>query len=286
MIKWIKARWKPYLMILLAVQLFVYFKGCASSFLLYPSTDHHNAMGATSRPVETENGRLEVWAFRTKACRDAEPLAYVLSFCGNGSRAEDMAWWTAERWRNRPVEVWSLNYPGYGGSEGAAALNKIPPAALATYDSLRAVAKDRPIFIDSDSLGTAASIYVAAKRPVVAMILKNPPPLRSLVFQRHGWWNLWLLATPVALQIPAELNAPTMGPYVNIPACFLLSDHDEVVPPRYHDMVVKAYAGPTLVIDLPYAGHNSPVDAQSEKKVQAWLEQQWSRVFPATQPVR
>ena len=145
---------------------------------------------------------------------------------------------------------------------------------------------DIVIFIDSDSLGTAASIYVAAKRPVVAMILKNPPPLRSLVFQRHGWWNLWLLATPVALQIPAELNAPTMGPYVNIPACFLLSDHDEVVPPRYHDMVVKAYAGPTLVIDLPYAGHNSPVDAQSEKKVQAWLEQQWSRVFPATQPVR
>ena len=142
MIKWIKARWKPYLMILLAVQLFVYFKGCASSFLLYPSTDHHNAMGATSRPVETENGRLEVWAFRTKACRDAEPLAYVLSFCGNGSRAEDMAWWTAERWRNRPVEVWSLNYPGYGGSEGAAALNKIPPAALATYDSLKAVAGD------------------------------------------------------------------------------------------------------------------------------------------------
>ncbi len=187
---WLKRRWKAYLVAFLCVQLFVYFKGCASSFLLYPSTDHRNAMGATSRPVETDHGKLEVWTFRTKACGDGEPKAYILSFCGNGSRAEDMAWWTAERWRSRPVEVWSLNYPGYGGSEGSAKLQLIPPAALATYDVLKSVAGDRPILIDSDSLGTATSIYVAAKRPVVAMILKNPPPLRRLVFQRHGWWNL------------------------------------------------------------------------------------------------
>ncbi len=76
-----------------------------------------------------------------------------------------------------------------------------------------------------------------------------------------------------------------MGPYVAVPACFLLSDNDEVVPPKYHDRVVNAYAGPKLVIDLPYATHNSPVDAASEKNVQAWIDQQWSRVFPATQPV-
>jgi hypothetical protein len=40
---------------------------------------------------------------------------------------------------------------------------------------------------------------VAANRPCAGLVLTNPPPLRNMILQRFGWWNLWLLATPVAL---------------------------------------------------------------------------------------
>ncbi len=267
------------------MQLFVYFKGCASSFLLFPSTQHINPLGATSRPVQIGTNTLDIWTARSKACGIDDPKAFVLAFCGNGTRAEDITWYIAERWRRRPVEVWCMNYPGYGGSTGGATLDSIPPAALATYDALKAVAGDRPIFIDADSIGTTCAIYVASKRPVAAMVLQNPPPLRRLIIQRHGWWNLWLLATPIALQVPSEMNSTSTGPYATAPACFLLADSDEIVPPKYHDMVVNAYAGEKVVIDLPYATHNSPVDSASEVKLQKWLDEQWVRTFPTTQPV-
>ncbi|CAN5425733.1 alpha/beta hydrolase [soil metagenome] len=283
---WMKRRWKFYLTAIVCLEIFVAFAGCANTFLLIPSTDKREAMGATSRPVMIGSNTLEIWTQRSKACGTDEPKAYVLEFCGNGTRAEDIAWFVAERWAKWPVEVWCMNYPGYGGSTGPAYLKSIPPAALATYDSLRAIAGSRPIFLEANSLGTTAAIYVAANRPTPALVLQNPPPLRRLIFQHHGWWNLWLLATPVTLQIPIELNSPSWAPLVHAPACFLLADEDEVVPPKYHDMVVDAYVGPKLVINLPYATHNSPVDAASEKIVRQWIAKQWDQAFPTTQPVR
>jgi len=282
---WIKRRWKVYLGLIVCLELFVTFAGCANTFLLVPSVDQRNALGATSRPIVIGDQTLEIWTQRSKACGTGEPKAYVLEFCGNGTRAEDITWFVAERWGKWPVEVWCLNYPGYGGSTGPAKLSSIPPAALATYDTIRSLAGDRPIFLEANSMGTTAAIYVAANRPTPGLILQNPPPLRRLIMQRHGWWNLWLLATPVTLQIPIELNSTTWGPKVNAPACFLLADGDEVVPAAYHDMVVDAYAGPKLVIHLPYADHNSPVDAVSEQTVRQWIGQQWDKTFPTTQPI-
>jgi hypothetical protein len=281
---WIRRRWKPYLAVIVGLQLFVYFKGCASDFLLAPSTDHHASLGAVSRTVRTDDGTIEIWTERSKACTGREPEAFVLEFCGNGERAEDITWFAAERWGGHPVEVWCMNYPGYGGSTGPAKLHRIPPAALATYDALKSVAGDRPIFIEATSIGTTCGLYVASKRSAAALILQNPPPLRRLIMQRHGWWNLWLLATPVALQIPSEMNSTGTAPGVAAPACFLLSDRDDIVPPNYHQMVVDAYAGPKTVIRLPNAGHNSPVDAGSEKILRTWIDQQWTQTFPTSRP--
>jgi hypothetical protein len=41
---------------------------------------------------------------------------------------------------------------------------------------------------------------------------------------------------------------------------FLLAEKDEVVAPRYHRLVVEAYAGEKRVISLPDAYHNTPIE--------------------------
>jgi pimeloyl-ACP methyl ester carboxylesterase len=171
-----------------------------------------------------------------------------------------------------------MNYPGYGGSSGGAKLDDIPPAALATYDDLRKRAGgDAPIFVCGNSLGTASALYIAANRPVAGLILQNPPPLRRLLMQNYGWWNLWLAAGPVALQVPAQLNATTTAPHCTAPAIFLSADGDEVVPPKYHRLVYDAYKGEKRLIELPGATHGSSVKGDAEQQLQEGMDWLWEK---------
>jgi len=80
-----------------------------------------------------------------------------------------------------------------------------------------------------------------------------------MILRRFGWWNLWLLAGPVALQIPKELDSISNGKRIRPPAIFVLSEKDEVVPSRYHQLVLDAYAGEKRVISLRGAHHNDPI---------------------------
>jgi pimeloyl-ACP methyl ester carboxylesterase len=153
-----------------------------------------------------------------------------------------------------------MNYPGFGGSDGPARLSKIGPAALAAFDELRRHAGDRPIVPFGTSIGATAALHIAAQRLVAGLILQNPPPLREMILRRFGWWNLWLLAGPVALQIPKDLDSIENAKAIHAPAIFLLAEKDEVVPTRYHRLVVDAYVGEKRVISLHGAYHNDPIE--------------------------
>src|SRR5947207_11239159 len=84
-----------------------------------------------------------------------------------------------------------------------------------------------------------------------------------MILRRFGWWNLWLLAGPVALQIPEDLNSIRNAKAIRAPAIFLLAEKDEVVAPRYHRLVVDAYAGEKRVISLRGAYHNDPIQGMA-----------------------
>jgi pimeloyl-ACP methyl ester carboxylesterase len=277
---WLKRRWKPYLTLLICAEAFGFLAGCANSFLLYPSTNPRDAAGAKPHALAIEGGKsLEIFTDRSPACGTGEPKAYVLEFCGNGTRAEDITAWLAnQRWRQWPVEVWCLNYPGYGQSTGPAALKSIPPAALATYDSLRQTAGERPIILEANSLGSATAIYVATQRKTPMLIVQNPPPLKRLIMGRHGWWNLWLLAGPVALQVPTSLNTPDTAPKVpkDLPALFIQSGGDTIIPPNYGKITHEIYPGPKTVIDIPNIDHNDGIPAEYEKQIRAWIAENWT----------
>ena len=135
---WFKKRGKYYLIAFVCLEMFIILYGCADELVLRPSRHQKDAGTARSQKIATAAGELEVYVDRSPACGDAEPKAYVLEFCGNGTRAEDVtAWLAGDRWKQFPVEIWCLNYPGYGQSEGKARLQDIPPAALMTYDRLK-----------------------------------------------------------------------------------------------------------------------------------------------------
>jgi pimeloyl-ACP methyl ester carboxylesterase len=244
--------------------------GCADKLILYPRTEPIRTPGAMRVALPWAGGEVEVWSRREPATED--PHIFVLAFGGNAERAEEVVWRTAEEWSGRPVEVWAVNYPGYGGSTGPAKLSSIAPAALLAYDALKQRAAGRPIFLDGMSIGTAAALFLAARRPCAGLLLTNPPPLRRLILGKFGWWNLWLLAGPVALGVPADLDSVANARKCRAPAVFVSADRDEVVPPTYHKVVMDAYAGPKQVIVLRGAGHNTPPVEEEGRRIRESVE--------------
>ena len=184
-------------------------------------------------------------------------------------------------WNDRAVEIWGMNYPGFGGSTGPARLSRIGPAAVAAFDELRRHAADRPIVAYGASIGATAALHVAASRPagITGLILHNPPPLREMILRQFGWWNLWLLAGPVTLQLPRDLDSIANARVSRAPSIFLLSEKDEIVAPRFHRLVVDAYAGEKHVIALRGAYHNDPIEgaalADLNEALDWLLEENW-----------
>jgi uncharacterized protein len=237
------------------------FVGLADQLLLFPNKRPLNAHGAVRKALPFNNGELEIWTARSHLAQSrGRSEIYVLRFYGNADRAD--AWVAAEveAWNERAVEVWGVNYPGFGGSTGPARLNLIAPAALTAFDELQRTAGERPIVLFGASIGTAPAVYIAAHRPVAGLILHNPPPLRQMILRQFGWWNLWLLASPVARQIPRELDSISNSKAIHAPAIFLLAEQDEIVASRFQQLVVDAYAGEKRVIALRGAYHNSPIE--------------------------
>src|SRR5207237_4101087 len=93
--------------------------------------------------------------------------------------------------------------------------------ALAAFDALKRAAGDRPIVVFGASLGTTTALHIAAHRQVAGLILHNPPALRQMILRQFGWWNLWLLAGPLARKLPHDLDSIANAKVVRAPAPFL-----------------------------------------------------------------
>jgi pimeloyl-ACP methyl ester carboxylesterase len=241
----------------------MFFGHLPDHLILFPTRSPIAAGAAVRRTIPFENGDLEIWTAQSQAARKQGRVdVFILRFYGNADRADRWAAMEAEMWNDRAVEIWGMNYPGFGGSTGPARLARIGPAAVATFDILRHEAAGAPIVAYGASIGVTAALHVAVSRPteIAGLILQNPPPLREMILRQFGWWNLWLLAGPVALQIPRDLDCIANARATRTPAIFLLAERDEIVAPRFHRLVVQAYAGKKRIIELRGAYHNDPVE--------------------------
>jgi len=241
--------------------------------VLFPSTAPIDAAGAARRTIAVGSGEVEMWtAASSKARAAGRTESYVLRFYGNADRPERWVAAEAEMFEERALEVWGVNYPGFGGSTGPARLAHVGPAALAAFDAIKRAAGDRPIIIFGTSFGTIAALHIAAQRPVAGLILQNPPALREMILRDFGWWNLWLLAGPLSQKVPAALDSIANAKIARARAVFLLAEKDEVVAPRFQALVADAYAGEKRVVTLAGARHNDPLGAAEMVSLQRAID--------------
>ena len=137
--------------------------------------------GARRRLVARDGRTIECWVAHSPGVRAGadgdrrDPQAFVLFFVGKGARTEAWVSAVADAWRDRPVEVWGVNYPGFGGSDGPRQMDRVGPAAVAVFDELKLAAGGRPVFLQGASFGTAAALHVAARRRVDGVVLQSRP---------------------------------------------------------------------------------------------------------------
>ncbi|HWE97557.1 MAG TPA: alpha/beta hydrolase [Tepidisphaeraceae bacterium] len=264
--------------VLIAASLAAFASGCVGDALVLGSNHEKIDAGKARRRIVHADGRaVECWVARSPGAMEPghPPAAYVLVFIGKGDRADRWIAPVAGAWGAKPVELWGMNYPGSGGTDGPTQLSSVVPDALATYDAVRREAGRRPIFVQAGSFGTSVGLAVAARRPVAGLILQNPPPLRQLILGYYGWWNLWLLAVPAAQQIPPDLDSIANAANVHSPAVFILAGNDVIIPPYYHELVVSAYAGPKRRIDIPGGGHDGGLTREAAAELSKGIDWLW-----------
>ncbi len=191
------------LYVLLAIMLT--FGGCGDRLILFPSTQPLRCRGTEhSKSPPRAGGRSRCGPRDRPAPPRASNLARSCSSSTATRRAEPMAAYVAEEWGRRPVEVWAVNYPGYGGSPGPAA--EVDPARDARRLRRAEAGRRRPPDLPQRPEPRHD------RRPPRGGQSRSPayplePAAAADMILGFGWWNLWLIATPVALSVPSELDS-------------------------------------------------------------------------------
>src|ERR1043166_9452998 len=143
----------------------MFFGRLPDHLILFPTRAPIDVGGAVRKTVPFENGELEIWTAQSRRARQQRRAdVFILRFYGNADRADRWAAMEAAMWNDRAVEIWGMNYPGFGGSTGPARLARIGPAAVAAFDALQREAPDAPIVAYGASIGATAALQVTASR--------------------------------------------------------------------------------------------------------------------------
>jgi pimeloyl-ACP methyl ester carboxylesterase len=194
---------------------------------------------------EREEGvKLRGWL--VKAAEARAPL--VIFYGGN---AEELSWQMTEPW---PAD-WSLalvNYRGYGESDGNPSEAALFGDALAVFDVLARRPDVNParIVLVGRSLGSGIAVYVAAERPVAAVLLISPYDSMTALGQRHYPW------LPVGLLLKHPFDSASRAPRIGVPLLAIAGGRDRIIPPAHSRKLVEAWGGPKRFVELGDADHN------------------------------
>jgi pimeloyl-ACP methyl ester carboxylesterase len=215
--------------------------------------------------VPWQNLSGEIIGWRIPAA--ATPTGSVLIVHGNGGCALNRGYIARPIHEAGPLEVFVLEYPGYGARAGSSSKTSWLQAGEEAYALLP---KHRPVYVVSESLGTGVAAHLAKLHPkeVAGMVMFVPyDSLPSLAQSRMP------LLLPYFFLVDRFNPARWMNDYRG-PVKFVLAGRDEIIPPKFGQRLFDGYAGPKLLQNFPDASHNEVAEQPPE-----W----WREVFNSLQ---
>ncbi len=155
------------------------------------------------------------------------------------------------------LNVFILEYPGYGDRPGAPSQSSLFAAAEEAFGQLPT---NMPIFLLGESLGTGVAAHLAGKHPdrVKGVLLVAPYDRLGSVAQRQMpiFPTRWMLLDPFRSDVALRSYRG--------PLAVLLATDDEVVLARFGRRLFDGYTGPKRLWQLDGLGHNDLPDRPGE----------------------
>jgi pimeloyl-ACP methyl ester carboxylesterase len=210
-------------------------------------------------PWKNPSGQIIGW----KIPASGTAAGSVLIVHGNAGSAIDRSYIAQPIHDAEPVDVFVLEYPGYGAREGSPSKSSLDAAAEEAFQLLPA---NSPKYVVSESIGAGAACELAKNHPTEIAGLALFVPYRNLasVAQRQMWF------LPSYFLLLDRFNPEECLKSYHGPVKFVIAGADEVIGPASGLRLAKNYSGPKQLQVFPGAHHNDVAGQPS-----GW----WKEVF-------
>ena len=144
-----------------------------------------------------------------------------------------------------------LPYRGYGASDGVPGERALTADALSLYDLVRSQHPDGSITVIGRSLGSGVASYLAAHRPVAALVLVTPFDSMSKLAQTHYSF------LPVRWLLRERYDSARHLRDFRGPVLILRAGNDRIVPTERTEQLVEALPVRPQVVELSGTDHNT-----------------------------
>ena len=210
-------------------------------------------------PWKNQSNQIIGW----KLPSAAHPTGCVLIVHGNAGCAVDREYLARPIHDTASVDVYILEYPGYGARDGSPSMKTFLAAADEAFALL---SESGPIYIVSESLGTGVATHLASThgRKVGGLTLFVPyNNFVSLAQEKMPF-------LPVSMILLDRFDPETWLKDYSGPVQFVVAENDEVIPAKFGLRLHDGYSGPKSLQVVKGAHHND-VAAQSSE----W----WKNIF-------
>ena len=210
------------------------------------------------RLTASDGVRLHGWWIRGGGER------VVLLFHGNAGNVShrlDRAKLFAARLK---VDLWLVDYRGYGLSDGKPTEAGLYRDGFAIYDAARerGFPPERIVLL-GESLGCAVAVEVALARPCSGLVLETPFLSVPALARRHYPFVPGLL-------IRARYDAGSRVGRVAAPKLIVAAERDEIAPVSHARRLFDLARPPKELFVVPGAGHNDAYATGGEKYLEVW----------------
>jgi uncharacterized protein len=196
-------------------------------------------------PWRNPSGQIIGW----KMPATPSPVASVLIVHGNAGCAIDRGYLAGPIHDAAPVDVYVLEYPGYGARDGTPGKAGFFAAGTEAFELLPA---NLPKYVVSESIGTGVACHLAGMHPaeVAGLMLFAPYHDLASVAQRR------MPFLPAYLLLLDRFNPAEDLKHYHGPVKIVLAGADEIIPTESGRRLFEGYQGPKNLQIIPDARHN------------------------------
>ena len=144
--------------------------------------------------------------------------------------------------------IYSVNYRGYGGSDGTPTESNLFKDAEVIFDTIAATHSN--VSVIGRSLGSGVASWLTSQRPVKQMVLITP--FDSILNIAKKSYPVF----PVGWLLKDKYQSIEYAPDIKIPVLVILAGRDRVIPSESSHRLIEAFSHPVKVSVLENSGHN------------------------------